>query len=392
MKRMNLRVSISTLVIYMVCLLIINSPYVGQRYTNAIRLALEMVILFCMLFKYGLYKKNDSGCISISLYALTLMVSTYLIYGFSSRFLNSLVTGLMYILCFCVFYYFTRKYSYNYVVLYVRKALTFLVLVVDLFVVVTLGKGLGGRGLGGVQIEEAVYLLANKFTTSYLHMAVLALIGCGNNEKNKRTLNFKIIAFTVYSILICILTDTTTGIVGCVCVALLKLYCNLNKKIIKILKWPLTVISTFIGTNAVFLLSNFVLNNSKLTSFFLSRSHTGTILSGRVQMYQIAMDAIAKQPVWGYGINCDIVQKTLSFGNAQNGVLKILLDSGYVGLITFCLVLYFVFKNTTQDQDNMAIQGCIAFIYSMLICSLVEVNLSAIFVLICALMNAAVKE
>lgn len=58
MKRMNLRVSISTLVIYMVCLLIINSPYVGQRYTNAIRLALEMVILFCMLFKYGLYKKT----------------------------------------------------------------------------------------------------------------------------------------------------------------------------------------------------------------------------------------------------------------------------------------------------------------------------------------------
>ena len=41
-----------------------------------------------------------------------------------------------------------------------------------------------GEVLEGCKLRKQFTLLANKFTTSYLHMAVLALIGCGNNEKN----------------------------------------------------------------------------------------------------------------------------------------------------------------------------------------------------------------
>ena len=100
------------------------------------------------------------------------------------------------------------------------------------------------------------------------------------------------------------------------------------------------------------------------------------------------MEAIAKNPIWGYGINYDIVRTTLSFGNAQNGLLKMLMDYGVIGTIMFTLVLFTTFKNAYKTNDNNRKAGSIAFIYAMLFCSLVEINLTSIFMLICAFLNS----
>ena len=37
----------------------------------------------------------------------------------------------------------------------------------------------------------------------------------------------------------------------------------------------------------------------------------------------------------GYGYFSNIIEKILGFGNAQNGVLKIIIDSGIIGLIGY---------------------------------------------------------
>ena len=105
-------------------------------------------------------------------------------------------------------------------------------------------------------------------------------------------------------------------------------------------------------------------------------------------MYKICMDAIASNPIWGYGINYDIVQTTLSFGNPQNGILKMLLDSGIVGTVSFILVLYTMIpKNKSFFTERQF--ALIAYIYAMLLCSLVEINISAIFMLSCALLSSS---
>lgn len=102
-------------------------------------------------------------------------------------------------------------------------------------------------------------------------------------------------------------------------------------------------------------------------------------------MYRIAIQSISTNKVWGYGVNYDIVQQTLSFGNPQNGLLKILLDYGVIGFILFCGILWKTFnllsKANLQNKDF----GLVAFVYSMLFCSLIEINLDSLFFFFIAL-------
>jgi O-antigen ligase len=271
----------------------------------------------------------------------------------------------------------------------VKKNIIVYMIILDVFAILTLGKGLGGSGLGG-EIEESVYLLGNKFVVSYLHMVVLAFINQveGKTFSNRKKLR-RVILFLLYSLFICKLIDTTTGMVGCLVVAMILIISIYCPRVIRLMWDPRVVLIFFFGINAIFLLTDYVLGNSSLTSFFLARSHTNTILSGRVIMYKISMEAIAKNPIWGYGLNCEVVLEKLSYGNAQNGLLKMLLDQGVVGTVLFAFVLFSTFSNAKKSKDPKNTVGSIAFIYAMLFCSLVEINLASTFMLICALLNGA---
>ncbi len=228
--------------------------------------------------------------------------------------------------------------------------------------------------------------------TSYLHMLILALINVNRSSLSKWKKTIRILLFLLYSLFICVIADTSTGLFGCLTVATVSIIIMWWPLIIQIMSKPYVVIVFFIGLNAVFLLSDFILNNTAFESFFMARSHTSTILSGRVLMYQISMDAIVQSPIWGYGINYDIVQKTLSFGNPQNGILKLLLDYGIVGTVLFCIVLFTTFKNSRFSQYKDLKEAYIIFVYGMLLCSLVEINLAAIFILACAALNSTEGE
>lgn len=385
----NFKIKSSSIVISMTCaLLVITSPYIGQRYNNILKLFLECVILASLLSQ-GVNKRKIKYIGFSILYLFVTALSTYFFHGLGSRFLNSIVTAGAYVCFFYTFSLYAYKYSFDYVFDVVKKNIVAYMLILDFFVLVTLGQGLGGRSIGEEAIEEAVYLLGNKFMTSYLHMMVMTFIPFSkkrNITRQKRV--FRVLLFLVYSIIICLLTDTTTGIVGCLVVSILMILFIYRKKFITLITNPKSLIVFFLGINGIFLLTDVILNNTNLASFLLSRSHTNTILSGRLTMYKICMDAIAKNPIWGYGLNYDIVQTTLSFGNPQNGILKMLLDSGIVGTVVFVFLLYNSVPSNKQlfNERQFAI---IAFIYAMLFCSLVEINISAIFMLGCALLNSS---
>lgn len=388
MKGYLYKLKYSSFILFFLCLLLVNSPYLGQRFNNLIKLCIEFILVISIfLIEYKFTKNVFQKCVPIFLFFIGMCLSTYFCYGISSRFFNSLVTGGLYWLFYLIIVLFVEKYSYRYVVDIIKKNILFYMLILDVFVILTLGKGLGGSGLGG-KIEEAVYLIGNKFMVSYLHMAIIALINCSKNKifQNRKKI-CRIMFFLIYSLVICKLADTTTGIIGCVLVAVIQIILIYKPKFINLLSNPLSVLIFFFSINIILLLTDFILENEFFTSFFLSISHTSTILSGRVKMYNISIEAIIKKPIWGYGINYDIVREILSFGNPQNGLLKILLDYGIVGMILFSLVLFNTFKNVDRASDYYFSQGIIAFVYAMLFCSLVEINLSSIFILMCALLN-----
>ncbi len=382
------KVKYSSLILSFLCLLLISLPHLGQRINNIIKLNLEIILILLVAIKYKFTTDALKKCVYICSLFIAMCLSTFFYYGISSRFLNTMITAGAYILFYLIIALFSKKYSYEYVMAIINKNIIIYMLILDIFVILTLGFGLRGRGIGGI-IDESVYLLGNKFITSYIHMLVLAFV---NQQRyrvlSKRTKIYRIVILLLYSLIICKLMDTTTGMIGCILVATIQTIITYKPRFIHFLSHPLVVLIFFFSINIIFLLTDFVLNNDFFTSFLLSKSHTSTILSGRVAMYNISMEAIAKNPIWGYGINYDIVRTTLSFGNAQNGLLKMLMDYGVIGTIMFTLVLFTTFKNAYKTNDNNRKAGSIAFIYAMLFCSLVEINLTSIFMLICAFLNS----
>lgn len=373
------KMKFSAFTLSIMCLLLIASPYISQRLNNVIKLGIEIMLFLLLLKKGKINRRMLIGLLPITLFFISTCYSTFRAFDFGSRFINSIITNGSYLTFYIFIGLVSIKMGSEYVMRVINKNLFFYMFILDLFVVITMGRGLGGQ-------NEAVYLIGNKFMVAYLHMYTQAFI----NEDGKRRDDIKkfrrMFLFFVYSCAICIISDTTTGIIGCLCVFMLQILCFKKNKIFDLLCHPVSVIVFFLGINGLFLLTDIIMNNSVISTFFLARSHTSTMLSGRIAMYKISMEAISKNIIWGYGINCDIVYKMLSFGNAQNGILKMLLDYGMIGTIAFCITLLYAFKekgrNRTADED-----ACIIFIYAMLFCSLVEINLAGTFMLACALLN-----
>lgn len=230
---------------------------------------------------------------------------------------------------------------------------------------------------------------------SYFHMSLLALLINKDWEQGrKRKIN--ILIYFIYSVVICRVADTMTGVIGLFFILLFWIIFYNNKKLYQISIKPITVLSFFLGLNALFLLSNVLLQNQVIASFLMKYSHTDTLLSGRLPMYKIVINSISKNGIWGYGINYDIVERTLSFGNPQNGLLKMTLDYGFIGFALFCVVLEKSFHSLNKVNLLNTDFGLVSFIYGMLFCSLIEINLDSLFFFILALMygcaNSYIKK
>ena len=219
---------------------------------------------------------------------------------------------------------------------------------------------------------------------SYFHMALLGLLINKDWEKGRKR-KISIFLYFIYSVMICRVADTMTGVIGLLFIFLFWIIFYTNKKFYQLLIKPLSVLSFFIGLNALFLLSNVLLQNEFIASFLMKYSHTDTLLSGRLPMYKIVIKCISTNGIWGYGINYDIVQQTLTFGNPQNGLLKMILDYGFIGFVLFCVVLEKSFNCLNKINISNTDFGLVLFIYGMLFCSLIEINLDSLFFFFLAL-------
>ena len=108
-------------------------------------------------------------------------------------------------------------------------------------------------------------------------------------------------------------------------------------------------------------------------------------------MYAITLNGI-KDALWmGHGINCTLVQDVLSWGNPQNGILKMLLDFGIIGTASFLLLIYDSTKNNRNSNKQIE-YSMLAFVYGMIICSMVEINLSGLFYLGLVLLKMSKRD
>ena len=381
-----MKLRIKSIMIVLTCLLIISIPYLSQTVNNGLKLAIELVLILYIVAKAH-NKEAWRSNISVIVFWFVITLCTFLNFGMSSRILNALVTGCSYFLIFYLFNFFCNKYGVQEVINIVWKYVLIILILVDLSVILSGGNGIGNRDGG-----ENLFLIGNKFAVSYYHMFGLALfLGQTVHMKNPKKRNRMLILFAAYSALICHVADCTTGMVGCGVILIIHLISFKKNHIVEILSKPMVITAVFVVSTFLLVGTDVLLNNNFIYNFFSTFSHTPKILSGRLDMYAIAISEIQKSPWVGFGINCTVVKDRLTWGNAQNGLLKMLLDFGIVGTISFFVVFLNSLKNR-KGQHKQIEYGLLGFVYAMIVASMVEINISGLFFMSLALIKMAKSQ
>lgn len=226
------------------------------------------------------------------------------------------------------------------------------------------------------------YLIGNKFAVSYLHCFTAALIfliadkdNNNSKKKTKRQIRFNIykFLFLAFSIGICIRVTCTTGMLICIFMGVM-MYLPIPQKFKELVANPKFIIALTAVVNVLILGSFSLFTNPYIANFIsgvLGKSYTWT---GRIHIYAIIMGVIKVHPWIGYGYFSDVIEEIMGFGNAQNGVLKILVDSGWIGLIGYTFLVYFSLKNYRISSRKA--WSLIVFVYCMILASIAEINLT----------------
>lgn len=373
----------STIVVFLIWSMLFSIPVLSQRINNIILLSSELIITIWFLRKHKGRNLTKKYCVPIILLWICFILTTILNIGLDTRTLNAFVTGYKYVLFFYAIAFFV-KYNKFESVLGEFYILSLIILILsDVAVLISKGKGIGGNDVLGN------FFIGNKFAVSYLHMLFLSLFQLHRGKKNKFKL-FHYFILVAYSIIICYLMECSTGIVGCLVMGLYTFLDWKKTKLSRILESPKVFLAVFFGATFLLVFSDVLLGNAYFTNLFMKYSHTSKILSGRLDMYEIALLHIQRSPWIGYGINCTIVEDILTWGNAQNGLLKLLLDHGIIGTVAFSIVAYNAFysKKESDEYTHSKLAPFIALLYGLAICSMVEICLVGHFYLALAVVNA----
>ena len=229
------------------------------------------------------------------------------------------------------------------------------------------------------------YWIGNKFIVSYIHCFVVTLFYYLSSKKrvfafstievNDKTQ--KMIPWCLWGMSL-IVAKTVTCTTGVIVILLLGICMLIPERIFIKFCTSKIILGMAVIMNFIFVGPLNLFNNEFLTGVMknvLGKTYTWV---GRLRIYDVVGDIISKQPLLGYGYFSDIVAETVSFGNAQNGVLKILVDSGIIGLIGYVGIVQQSLHGL--DNTNRSYRVWYAFLYSMLLASLVEINITHMIV------------
>lgn len=368
-----MKVKHTSILIFLVYLMVLDIPYLSQTINNIIMLCCEALIIY-ELWNLKCLGKSIFENKSILVYLCVVLIATIVNMGISTRLMTALVIGIEYVLLFVAMKALIMIRGTSRTLNGILKITVWIVLIVDLCVIGTRGKGIGGSSI------LPYYLIGNKFAVSYLHMFFLGIFLCkhaiSRNFIRRIITNIIVTAFCAF---ICYMVDCNTGIVGCIVIGSLTFLIGRKKKVSDFLLRPATYLIIFCGLTFLLVGTQVLLNNVSFQNIISNVFNRGVTWTGRLEMFQLTLQAFYKQPIWGYGINSTYVQQILGWGNAQNGILKIMLDTGIMGIISFLIVVYSVFYKARKKENMIKIFPIVSFLYGMAVCSTVEINISGLY-------------
>lgn len=235
------------------------------------------------------------------------------------------------------------------------------------------------------------YLLGNKFAVGYIHMLLLGLYST-LLVKKKGYLRYNWGIFWLIfaeSIIVIYQADTMTGMLGLVVTVLLSVL--IPKTITRKLSSGVLCVAILVGINAIFFGTGMMLENEFVRFFITEVLGRSLNLTGRTMIYDELGLIIQMSPYVGWGYGSSAVVQAVGYGNAQNGIMELLVTYGVIGTVGFLLVLLALLPSW-KSQNHAEAKGLVATLYGMFLASLVEISFGIIFYLILSLASIALES
>lgn len=239
--------------------------------------------------------------------------------------------------------------------------------------------------------SDTGYLIGNKFTTGYVHMFLLGMYATILSRKTGFVkYNWGLFwVLLIESIIVMRVVDAMTCMVGLVVVAAVSIV--LPKTAAARLSTGRVAVAVLIGINIAFFGTGMMLDNAAVQRFITDVLGRSLTLTGRTAIYDELGSVIQMSPFFGWGYGSSVVQDFVGYGNAQNGLMQLLVRYGVIGTAAFLLALLALLPRTKND-DAVKAKGLVGVLYGMFLTSLVETSFGLVFYLVLSLTYAVLGE
>ena len=360
------KIKVEWLLILLLFFSLFKLSYIPGGLRQAIKIAsLIMILLFL------LKKMPTKMLINISLvFPVCVMLSGTISYFQGINTLRSLLESILYYLLFYDSYtmvlYFKIKNRYNYFLKALYGIVSFFV---SINVVTIFMFGSDGN-------MEPIYLLGNKFISSYMMIFLVSLYGATHDIVTQSS-KAKYYSLIAVSMILCLYMRSITALIG----LLLVLICSLNKNILsKIISNPKVLVVSMIASAGVIFVFDYLLSIPTINYLIFNFFGKSISIFGRQVIYdEYLTKLITGERLWigsGYNNSAILMMSGGVFGNAQNGLMEHFVAYGLVGVFAILSTAYYCLKKGRADEHSYYM---LLTTYAMVIAATVEVTINWFF-------------
>ena len=364
---MRYKINIYNLLTYMLIFAIIKPYFLPEAIRQITKITILIIIFFFVISKSE--KKNIFN-ISLILCVSVLVSAFYA--GLKGNYgTKDFLDSLLYILAFYNIYTFMGMCYYKGRFNETIKCMFNLILVYCILTVCSVMQvGIVNNS------NQAAYVFGNKFTSSYLFILLLTLYGATHDMKKYKN-KIKYYILFIFSILFTLHLDCATATVTLVILFAMDFIPMKAKNVL--LKPTVVVIvlilSALIVTSIGQILKIDFVN--QIVSGYFNKSYTVT---GRLEIYTVYLGRVIMGSFWlGYGYSNSFMQTlTGVYANAQNGLLEIFVNFGFIGTLSVLVTVFYCYKKGERNSKTFYLS---LVVYGMIIAAIFEISLNWFFLL-----------
>lgn len=236
--------------------------------------------------------------------------------------------------------------------------------------------------VNGLDPNGSGYLLGNKFQVAYMHYWGLLLYILKNSYDKKLKIR-KMYYGIGFCAIISIIVQCTTALIGSI---ILFYFLSRWNKTHKWIYNPLFALLFLLICSSFFFIFSNILDNSFVQYILVDILNEDPTLTGRMGIYQSLIGFLSLGSIWGYGLGNSHFILAYLFGvaNAQNGILDVWIEQGLIGTFLFLCILFILIKHIEKNFYKLFTYPILAFIYTYIYLSSVEITLGINFMLLLA--------